>query len=163
MLNQNVVKTQYAVTTCDHAQSAQLWYGCRKLWGKPPRDLALNIVRTFQNPITGTTMKRHRHININNLSVSLRFGCNIKNGAETPSEQFKNFETQLSKYSLYGVANHEGIASSGHYTNHILNDSEDSPKNKWVHTDSLRVIYHNDDNRISENVTTCWFTRDLNN
>lgn len=157
------MQTQYGVFTCDHAQSPQLWCGDSKLWGKPPVDLAINIIRTFKNPITGTIMKRDRHVNINNLSLSLRFASNIKNVAETPTMQFANCETQLCRYSLYGVANHQGNASSGHYTNHILNDSQQSSKNKWVHTNSLRVVYHNDDTRISDHVTTCWFTRDINN
>ena len=178
---------QYSVGTCGHTNSNQLWVGSSKLWGKPSQDLIVNINRAYYNPITGAASKRNRHINIRSQKLKLSFvtheNDNVQNDDENDNDsnddendndnnvteqhlqQFENCNTKEYQYSLYGVVNHEGIvAGSGHYVNHILNDSEGKQHQgyQWIYTNSTTVIPHNNFPSLSKNVTTCWFSLDVN-
>lgn len=170
-------KKDYAFIKCKHSNNNQIWIGSQKMWGKSPLDLMVHILRIFINPITGTFNKDDRNVSVNNHKLLLSFVQNSKNvnsvdeakanldeaksNTNNLQRQFADVETLESSYKLYGVANHQGGAHSGHYTNHILNDSKGNLQGKWIHTNSLSVIPHNRDASISANVVSCWFHLDV--
>ena len=158
---------EYQLMRCQHTQTNQLWIGSKKLWGKAPQDLVININRSFTNPITGEPMKWHRQVQIDDENLDVTFVENIKNSQENHTQQFNNVNTNVSRYSLYGVVNHQGVgAGSGHYINHVLNDTTNQQHRnfKWIKTNSTLVMPHNNFREISTDVTACWFRlNDVNN
>jgi ubiquitin C-terminal hydrolase len=74
------------------------------------------------------------------------------------SKYIKGYNAEQYKYDLYGVCNHIGGVTGGHYTSFVKNS-----QNKWYHYNDDAVEILQDEQKIVTPMAYCLFYRKKNN
>lgn len=61
------------------------------------------------------------------------------------------------KYKLYGVVNHFGNLTTGHYTSYVQKESDSKQKREWCYFDDAKVHYQCEESQVSNKNAYCLF------
>lgn len=61
------------------------------------------------------------------------------------------------RYKLYGVVNHFGTLSTGHYTSYVHKESDSKKKREWCYFDDAKVTYNCKESQVLNSNAYCLF------